>query len=152
MALGTDYANQVCTMARSLEVVGERWTLLIVRATFYGVHRFNDLATRVGAPRAVLADRLTKLVDEGVLQRDSDGHASGYELTEKGRLLWPVIESLTAWGDSYYAPEGQPRELFHDIDDGTIGPDGRCETCGLQPAPENLRLIPGTLTKSPREQ
>ncbi|WP_019747245.1 winged helix-turn-helix transcriptional regulator [Rhodococcus erythropolis] len=140
MALGTDYANQVCTMARSLEIVGERWTLLIVRAAFYGVRRFSDFADRVGAPRALLAERLAKLVAEGIFERDGEGRMAGYALSDKGRDLWPVVASLTSWGDRYYPPEVAPAELVHVSDNGVIDGDGRCSVCAVVPAVEELQL------------
>lgn len=140
MALGTDYANQVCTMARSLEVVGERWTLLIVRAAFYGVRRFSDFADRVGAPRALLAERLAKLVAEGIFDRDGDGRMAGYVLSDKGRELWPVVAALTAWGDRYYPPDVPTAELVHRPDGGAIDSGGRCDRCGDTPAVEELQI------------
>src|SRR5438309_3622334 len=100
--LGKDYEGQDCSLARALEVVGERWTLLIVRDAFYGVRRFGDFAAHLSIPRAVLTERLMTLVAADVMQR-VDG---GYQLTAKGLSLWPVVRSLAAWGDQHYAPNG----------------------------------------------
>ncbi len=119
MPLPNDYASQSCSVARSLEIVGERWTMLIVRDAFYGVRRFGDFVTHLDIPRAVLAARLKNLVAEGVMVREpgAGGHDE-YALTEKGRRLWPVMRELMAWGDQYYAPRGPRRVLTHAADGG----------------------------------
>jgi DNA-binding HxlR family transcriptional regulator len=127
-----------------LEVVGERWTLLIVRDVFYGVRRFGDFATQLKIPRAVLTSRLKALVQEGVLTRDDAG-AGGveYRLTDKGIALWPIVRSLMSWGDAFYSPAGAKRALRHDQDGGLLDDDGRCRQCGsIVPVPET-RLEPG---------
>src|SRR6185312_1980526 len=101
MTLPSTYSERNCSLARALEVVGERWTLLIVRDVFYGVRRFGDFATQLKIPRAVLTSRLKALVQEGVLTRDDAG-AGGveYRLTDKGIALWPIVRSLMSWGDA----------------------------------------------------
>ncbi|HWC79566.1 MAG TPA: helix-turn-helix domain-containing protein [Pseudonocardiaceae bacterium] len=144
MALPSTYADRNCSLARALEVVGERWTLLIVRDAFYGVRRFGDFATQLGIPRAVLTGRLKHLVQEGVLVRDDDGAGTvEYRLTDKGIGLWPIVRSLMSWGDAHYSPAGVKRALRHDRDGGPIDPDGRCEKCGaVVPVPE-IRIEPG---------
>src|SRR6185437_14481937 len=99
--LGKDYESQDCAMARALEVVGERWTLLIVRDAFYGVRRFNDFQAHLDIAKAVLADRLGGLVEDGVLARRPDPDHAGrsvYELTAAGRELWPALHALLVWG------------------------------------------------------
>ena len=144
MALPSTYADRNCSLARALEVVGERWTLLIVRDAFYGVHRFGDFATQLRIPRAVLANRLKALVQEGVLTRDDDG-AGGveYRLTDKGIALWPIVRSLMNWGDSFYSPAGVKRALRHDQDGGLLDHEGHCQKCGsVIPVPE-IRIEPG---------
>src|SRR5881409_104343 len=95
--LGKDYEGQDCSLARALEVVGERWTLLIVRDAFFGVRRFGDFAAQLGIPRAVLTSRLKALVREGVLVREN----AEYRLTDKGVALWPVVRALMGWGDAF---------------------------------------------------
>src|SRR5690349_18513984 len=119
MTLPHDYGEQMCSLARSLEVLGERWTLLIIRHAFYGVRRFTDFVDHLSIGRSVLASRLDNLVAEGVLTRTSPephGYAE-YELTDKGRELWPIVHGLIEWGDSHYAPKGAPR-LFEHVKDG----------------------------------
>src|SRR6201996_5540468 len=112
MALPKDYAGEGCSLARALEVVGERWTLLIVRDAFFGVRRFSDFAAHLTIPRAVLTHRLASLVEERVPAVGPGPHGyDEYELTAKGLDLWPVIRSLLAWGDGYYSAKG-PRRVY----------------------------------------
>ncbi|MGY6026323.1 winged helix-turn-helix transcriptional regulator [Streptomyces spinosirectus] len=140
MTLPSTYADRNCSLARTLEVVGERWTLLIVRDAFFGVRRFGDFATRLKIPRAVLTDRLKTLVGEGVLSRGGDaGGGVEYRLTAKGVELWPVVRALMNWGDAFYSPAGAKRTFRHDRDGGLLDHEGRCEDCGLVvPVPEIL--------------
>jgi DNA-binding HxlR family transcriptional regulator len=144
MALRSDYAGQVCSLARALEIVGERWTLLIVRDAFYGVRRFGDFATHLSIPRAVLADRLRSLAAAGVLvHRPDSGPGGEYELTDKGITLWPTIWALLNWGDENYAAEG-PRRIFrHASDDGPLDSFGRCGECGQAVEPRDIVITPG---------
>src|SRR5689334_7546957 len=107
MALPSDYPDQPCSLARSLEVVGQRWTLLIIRDAFYGVQRSDDSASHLRIPRAVLSERLKFLTDTGLLERVKGSTGRGeYRLSDKGTALWPAVRALLAWGDEYYAPEG----------------------------------------------
>ena len=144
MTLPSTYADRNCSLARALEVVGERWTLLIVRDAFFGVRRFGDFASQLKIPRAVLTNRLKSLVQEGVLVRDDD--ASGgveYRLTAKGVELWPVVRALMNWGDAFYSPSGVKRAVRHDQDGGLLDHEGRCQDCGsVVPVPE-IRVEPG---------
>jgi DNA-binding HxlR family transcriptional regulator len=144
MALPRDYTGQACSLARALEIVGERWTLLIVRDAFYGIRRFGDFAAHLNIPRAVLSERLRSLTAAGVLEHDAeDGQRAEYVLTAKGRTLWPVVRTMMAWGDEHYAPNG-PRRLFrHDADDALIDADGRCTRCGADVPVEHTLLTPG---------
>ncbi|WP_284748697.1 winged helix-turn-helix transcriptional regulator [Amycolatopsis sp. RTGN1] len=143
MALPSTYADSNCSLARSLEIVGERWTLMIVRDAFFGVRRFGDFAAQLGIPRAVLTSRLKSLVQEDVLVRAESGGVVEYRLTEKGIALWPIVRALMSWGDEYYSPGGEKRTTRHDEDGGRLDPDGRCTECGaLVPVPE-IRIEPG---------
>ncbi|MEO8968506.1 MAG: helix-turn-helix domain-containing protein [Solirubrobacteraceae bacterium] len=144
MALPRDYAGQRCSVARALEIVGERWTLLIVRDAFYGLRRFGDFALHLEIPRAVLTSRLRALVDEGVMERvPGPGARDEYALTEKGERLWPVVRELMHWGDDHYSPDG-PRRIFrHRQDDGLIGAGGRCATCGALIAATDTTVTAG---------
>jgi DNA-binding HxlR family transcriptional regulator len=141
--LGKDYKRQDCSIARALEVVGERWTLLIVRDAFYGVRRFNDFLTHLDIPRAMLSDRLSGLVDDGVLERRADpGHAGRnlYELTPAGRDLWPVLHALLAWGDQHRDPNS--RMFTHAACGTELDRSGACATCRLTPGPEDILTQP----------
>jgi DNA-binding HxlR family transcriptional regulator len=142
MPLPHDYTGQGCSVARALEIVGERWTLLIVRDAFYGVRRFGDFVTHLDIPRAVLAGRLKTLVAEGVLAREPrPGGHDEYVLTDKGQRLWPVLRELMSWGDAFYAPRGPRRLLTHAADGGRLDAEARCATCG-EPVP-----VPDTIVE-----
>ncbi|WP_119730741.1 winged helix-turn-helix transcriptional regulator [Thermomonospora amylolytica] len=138
MALGKDYEGQDCALARALEIVGERWTPLILRDAFYGVRRFSDFLAHLGIPRAVLASRLQALVEAGVLVR----HGHDYELTERGRELWPALHALARWGERHFSESG-PTRLFEHASCGTrLDPDGTCPVCGGPVPPEGVRMRP----------
>lgn len=131
MVLPRDYHGQRCSMARALEVVEERWSLLVVRDAFFGVRRFSDFSRHLDIPRAVLTDRLDRLVAEGVLERvPGRGRRSEYALTAKGVALWPVLRTLTAWGDDHYAPAGPRRVFTHAGCGGGVDVTGTCAVCG----------------------
>jgi DNA-binding HxlR family transcriptional regulator len=141
MPLGTDYASQNCAIARSLEIVGERWTLLIVRDLFYGVRRFNDFRKHIGVPPATLTQRLTDLVEGGIVARVAGaGARDEYELTERGRGLWPVVNALANWGAECQAPED--RHPYVHASCGTALIDGHCPQCGLTPLPADVMVMP----------
>jgi DNA-binding HxlR family transcriptional regulator len=144
MPLPKDYSGQQCSLARALEIVGERWTLLIVRDAFFGVRRFGDFVTHLGIPRAVLAERLSSLTTEGVLFGTSGAHGhTEYVLTSKGLTLWPVVRSLLAWGDEHYS-DGGPRRVFrHAADGGLVNSDGTCGACGGTVPVRDLLVAPG---------
>jgi DNA-binding HxlR family transcriptional regulator len=145
MPLGTDYDRQTCSLARALEVVGERWTLLIVRDLFMGVKRFGELAVHLDIPRAVLSSRLDTLVEQGLVERRP--YAPGrdeFHLTEPGRELWPALYALTAWGERHRCAGGGPRRLWLHAPCGTeLDPGGACPSCGVTPAPEDVETRPG---------
>jgi DNA-binding HxlR family transcriptional regulator len=141
--LGKDYAQQDCSLARALEAIGERWTLLIVRDAFYGVRRFNDFQAHLDVPKAVLSERLSGLVEHGILARVPDPDHRGrhlYELTPAGRELWPVVHSLLVWGGRHRYPNSRS---FKHIACGTALDDtGRCPSCELVPEPQELFTEP----------
>lgn len=150
--LGADYAQQDCALARALEVVGERWTLLIIRDAFYGVQRFNDFQTHLDIPRGVLAERLAGLVENGILARRPDPRHRGrhiYRLTSAGKDLWPAISALMAWGIRHRKPNS--RVFKHAVCSTTLDTRGWCRTCDLTPGPEDivtqLRLRPDSRSR-----
>ncbi|MFB7591654.1 winged helix-turn-helix transcriptional regulator [Streptomyces sp. NPDC056169] len=147
MTLPRDYRGQTCALSRSMEIIGERWTLLILRDAFYGVRRFGEFAAHLTVPRAVLTDRLATLVDAGVLDRRPEtgtGRREVYVLTPKGIALWPAVRALTAWGEEFYAAEGGPRRVFrHVTDEAPLDADGRCTGCGAAVPVGDVLVTPG---------
>ncbi|MFG2496734.1 winged helix-turn-helix transcriptional regulator [Streptomyces sp. NPDC048441] len=146
MALGKDYAAQDCSVARALEVVGERWTLLVVRDALYGVRRYNDFLVHLGIPRAVLASRLQSLTAAGVLEKRPCAQAPSrheYVVTERGRALWPTVRALSAWGRDTFS-ESKPPRYFRHAECGTeLGPVGECPACGGLVPVEDVEMAPG---------
>jgi len=148
MALGKDYATQECSIARALEIVGERWTLLVVRDAFYGVRRYNDFLGHLGIPRAVLAARLQTLTTEGILEKRRYQEApprDEYVLTDRGIALWPVLRALGLWGREHFT-ESRPLRLFRHATCGTqeeLGPYGECPACGTVVPVPDVDMVPG---------
>ncbi len=144
--LPSSYAELACSIARALEVVGERWSLLIVRDSLRGVTRFDDFQSSLGLARNVLSTRLEHLVGEGVLRRQpyGRGRRHDYLLTSKGHELATALIALQQWGDHYYpGPDGPPRLITH-ADCG--GPVTARLVCGEeeQPvAPDRIAVLPG---------
>jgi DNA-binding HxlR family transcriptional regulator len=137
--LGKDYEEQDCSLARALETVGERWTLLIVRDAFYGVRRFTDFQNHLDVPKAVLSDRLSGLVEDGILERRQDpGHAGRhlYEMTAAGRDLWPVVYAMLVWGSRHR--QTNSRVFTHAACDTQLDERGMCQTCQTTPGPQDL--------------
>jgi DNA-binding HxlR family transcriptional regulator len=150
--LGKTYDGQVCSIARALDAVGERWSLLIVRdALFAGVTRFGDFQYNLGIATNVLASRLDAFVAAGIMARrryTERPEQYEYVLTEKGRDLGPALMALTAWGDRWASPEGPPI-LYHHADcGGGVHQEIVCETCGTVDASEvAVRPGPGMPTE-----
>jgi DNA-binding HxlR family transcriptional regulator len=150
--LGRTYASQVCSVARTLELVGERWTLLIIRDAFLGVRRFGDFADRLGIARNVLQDRLTRLVDAGVLEKVPYSERPlrhEYRLTAMGRDLWPSIVALMQFGDRHLSePDGPPMVLLHRDCGGELDDRRVCRRCGrpLELRDVELHAGPGGAT------
>jgi DNA-binding HxlR family transcriptional regulator len=146
--LGNDYEGQICSIARSLELVGERWTILVIREVFNGHRRFGQMQRSLGVARNVLAARLQRLVDEGILERRAYSERPErfeYFLTEKGLDLWPLMIALMHWGDKHEPlPGGAPMVVVHkgecggEIDDRRI-----CNRCGKHLNVREARAIEG---------
>src|SRR5579863_10260843 len=135
-----------CSVAQCLEVVGEWWSMLIIRDAFLGVTRFDDFQRRLGISRNILNDRLNTLVDAGVLKRvpySEHPPRHDYRLTDKGRDLWPVITAMRQWGDMYAAPGGPPVQVIHkacgQISDAVL----TCSSCGEPVGPRDVRAVRG---------
>jgi DNA-binding HxlR family transcriptional regulator len=135
------------SVARALEIVGERWTLLILREAFFGVRRFGQLARNLQIPRPTLSARLRTLVDKGLLEkvryaRDPDRHE--YRLTDSGRDLFPAIVILMQWGDHHLPnPQGPPIALHHHPCDQTAEPVLVCAHCRQEITAHNVTPAPG---------
>jgi DNA-binding HxlR family transcriptional regulator len=143
--LPSDYATQACPLARALELVGERWTLLIVRDLFMGVHRFGELVAHLDIPRAVLTARLASLVEQGLVERRPyRADRAEFHLTARGRDLWPVLHGLMEWGDRQAPVPGGRRRLFlHAACGSELGPAGECGECGITPGAADVETRPG---------
>ena len=141
------YPQQICSIARALEVVGERWTLLILRDAILGMERFEEFQEDLGIATNVLTNRLKLLTEEQVLERVPDPQRPGrpkYVLTEKGAQLGPALIALLKWGDRHYpAPGGPPRLTLHAGCGGSIGADLVCDRCGTPLRPGEVELLPG---------
>ena len=152
--LHNTYAGQTCSVARSLEVVGERWTLLILRDAFLGLRRFDEFQRSLGIARNVLNTRLRRLVDAGLLERrqyQERPERYEYRLTEMGRDLWPTIVALMAWGDKHLADDGPPLVLEHKGCGGTVDDRRTCTTCGDVLEARDVRMVRGPgATQAPR--
>ena len=144
--LGRTYEGQNCSVAKTLELVGERWTMLILREAFSGRRRFEEMAETLGIARNVLTTRLARLVDEGVLTKSryqERPERFEYRLTQKGLDLWPVLMSLMQFGDRHYAPDGPPVLVTHKDCGGTVDEHRTCERCGARLTARDVRAHPG---------
>jgi len=142
--LGRDYEGQNCSIARALEIVGERWTLLIIRDVFLGLRKFDEIQSELGIARNVLTDRLNRLVEEGILERvrySERPERFEYRLTKKGRDLNIALTGLRQWGDQYLN-EKPPRLLRRKADKkpviAALVPKG-ANVLG----PEEVETVPG---------
>jgi DNA-binding HxlR family transcriptional regulator len=147
--LGKTYDSQVCSIARALEVVGERWSLLIIRdALFAGVTRFVDFQHNLGIATNVLTARLDGFVAAGIMERrsySSQPEQYEYVLTDKGRDLAGALIALTEWGDRWAAP-GEPPILYRHAEcGGAVTSQIVCAKCGVvhDPAEVQIRIGPG---------
>ncbi|WCB96151.1 putative HTH-type transcriptional regulator [Baekduia alba] len=145
--LGRTYESQTCSVARTLELVGERWTLLIIRDAFLGVRRFGDFAERLGVARNVLQDRLERLVDAGILAKvpyQERPLRHEYRLTDMGRDLWPSIVALLQFGDKHLAPPaGPPMLLLHRGCGGELDDRRMCQACGAAVDLKQVEAVAG---------
>jgi DNA-binding HxlR family transcriptional regulator len=141
MPLGSDYAGQSCALARALEILGERWTLLIVRDAFHGLTRYDEFLKSLGIATNILSTRLQKLVEHSVLERT--GSRGTYHLTDKGRDLFPVVLTMMAWADRHeQGPDGPEVLIEHTSCGHGAGGSLRCEHCGEAITLGGLRVVP----------
>jgi len=140
------FAAMDCSVAQCLEVIGEWWSMLIVRDAFMGVRRFEDFQRHLGISRNILHHRLTRLVEAGVLVRvpySEHPPRHEYRLTDKGHDLWPVLTAMRQWGDRHAAPSGPPVEVVHrgcgEVSEAVYV----CGSCGRPVASRDVTARPG---------
>jgi len=130
----SNLADERCSVARSVAVIGDRWTLMVLRDCFLGIRRFEDFERRLGISRSVIADRLKTLTEEGVLRRDAYQDRPvrhEYRLTDKGLALHPVMLAIVHWGDVYYAGDAGPPLIHrHKTCGCDFTPVQTCSACG----------------------
>ena len=145
--LGKTYESEVCSIARALEVVGERWSVLIVRnALFAGSTRFSDFQRSLGIAPNILKTRLDGFVDAGIMRRrqySEQPELHEYLLTEKGHDLAPALIALTEWGDRWAAPDGPPILYRHSSCGSEVSHQVVCATCGRVDDAVELQALPG---------
>lgn len=143
----TSVAHLPCSVARTIDVIGDRWTVLIVRDVFYGRRRFDDMAASLPIARNVLSRRLADLVDHGILTRRRYSQRpprDEYLLTDRGRDLFGVVAALMAWGDRWLTPEGEedPVDLVHQPCGHATTPTVVCDTCRQPLRAADVRVRP----------
>lgn len=142
--LARDY-DLDCSIARTLEIVGERWSLLVIRDVFLGNRRFDQIQESLGIARNVLSSRLQRLIDEDILerrvyQRNPERHE--YFLTEKGLDLWPVLVAMIGFGDKHLTPAGrEPVRIEHKGCGGAVNDRRICERCGAELGVRDARAV-----------
>ena len=142
----TEQRDPTCSIATTLEAVGDRWTLLILRDLFRGVRRFEALHRDLGIARNLLTDRLHRLTELGMVHRvpyQDRPVRHEYRLTAKGADLSPALVALMHWGDRWYAPAGPPPLLVHDVCGTTLAQAGSCPACDELVTPQHIRSRPG---------
>lgn len=146
MAPRIDLSDFECSVARTLDLVGDKWTLLVIRDAFYGVRRFEDFTRDLGIARNVLTDRLGRLVEAEILEKqqyEQRPPRHEYRLTRKGRELFGVLLTLMHWGDTWApADEGPPVDLIHHDCGEATHAVASCARCGGALAPFNVHVEP----------
>jgi DNA-binding HxlR family transcriptional regulator len=138
---------QPCSLARTVAIIGDRWTLLILRDCFLRVRRFDEFQARLGIGRPILADRLGKLVKNGVLEKvkyQESPTRHEYRLTRRGLDLHPVIMSIVHWGDLHLSGEaGAPLLHRHEACGQVFDPVMTCSECGELVTPQSVQVLDG---------
>jgi DNA-binding HxlR family transcriptional regulator len=152
LVLHRDYPGVDSPVAKALEVIGERWSLLIVRAVMHGNRRFGEMQGNLGIARNVLSARLQRLVDEEILERraySENPPRYEYFLTQKGLDLWPALIALLHWGERYSPePDGPSRLIVHKECGGGVSERGICESCGKVLTARDAIQVPGPGVRS----
>ena len=145
----TSFARWPCSVARTMDLLGDAWTPLVLREAFYGLKRFDEFQAGLGIARNTLADRLRRLVDEGLLEKQlyqTDPRRYEYVLTEKGSDFFGVLAAISGWGDRWLAgKEGPPVTYHHDSCGQDAGAAVVCVACGepLRAVDTSMRIGPG---------
>ena len=142
----TSFEDVTCSVAQCLDIVGEWWSLLIVRDAFLGVTRFDDFQARLGISRNILTQRLNRLVEGEILKRvrySDHPPRSEYRLTAKGRDLWHVITAMRQWGDRWAAPDGTPLQIRHTACGHVVTAVPACSHCGEPLDARSVTAVPG---------
>ncbi|WP_063046089.1 winged helix-turn-helix transcriptional regulator [Nocardia pseudovaccinii] len=142
----TSFDEMNCSVAQCLEVVGEWWTLLIVRDALFGVTRFDDFRARLGIARNVLTQRLEHLVAHDIMVKvpyQENPVRYDYRLTPKGRSLWQVVNAMRQWGDEWAAPDGPPVQAVHESCGKTTVIEPVCAECGERVRGQDLSPVDG---------
>ncbi|MEU4605784.1 helix-turn-helix domain-containing protein [Kribbella sp. NPDC023972] len=144
-----DWSVENCPIGRAMEILGERWTVVVLREVFNGIRRFDDLRIRTAIPRQVLSNRLATLVDHGILRRvpyrePGARQRDEYRLTEKGFDLYPLLIAIRDWGDKYLVgPEGSPLTIAHRDCGAVVHTEIRCEAGHTVVSPRDAVPRPG---------
>ncbi len=152
--LPADHDLDACSIEATLDVIGDRWSLLILRDVFRGIHRFSELVDDLGIARNLLTDRLNRLVGTGVLAKvpyQERPLRHEYRLTEKGADLSPALISLMQWGDRWYHADGPPTVLVHSTCDTPVRHEVRCDACDTHVPPTQIRSRAGDGHTTTRE-
>ncbi|RPF30978.1 helix-turn-helix domain-containing protein [Streptomyces sp. TLI_185] len=145
----TSFSNWPCSIARTMDLVGDAWTPLVLREAFYGIRRFDEFQKELGVARNTLADRLRLLVDEGLLDKrpyQDEPLRHDYVLTEKGRDFFGVLAAMSRWGDRWLAQEaGAPVVFHHDLCGHDTEAEVVCAECRepLRAEDTSMRMGPG---------
>jgi DNA-binding HxlR family transcriptional regulator len=140
------FEDMSCSVAQCLEVVGEWWTMLVIRDLFLRVRRFDEIQQRLGISRNVLAERLDHLVAHGIVEKRPYQESPvryDYVLTDRGRDLWPVLTAMREWGDKWAAPDGPPAELLHKTCGHRVHSVPTCSDCGEALELRDIRIVAG---------
>jgi DNA-binding HxlR family transcriptional regulator len=144
-----DWSVEHCTVGRAMEILGEKWTMVVLREVFNGIRRFDDMRVRTEVPRQVLTNRLATLVERGVLRREPYQEPGSrvrqeYRLTAMGLDLYPVLMAVAEWGNRYLAdPDGPPLEFVHRPDGTPVHLEVRRADGPAVPVPREIAMRPG---------
>ncbi|MEV2224716.1 helix-turn-helix domain-containing protein [Nocardia vinacea] len=140
-----ELADEPCSITRPLVILGDRWTLVILKYSFAGVRRFNAFQSALGISRSRLQDRLDRLIEHGILvkQKAAVGAHEEYRLTPKGHDIYPILMAIRDWGDTYMAPEGPPVHYRHLDCTGEGHIKLECDSCGTELTARDISAEPG---------